>query len=133
MADNDLYSLIQSADPETLKMLIAAGLVPEQLGVQKQALGMGQDIMQGAQQPQGQSVGPYHQYVASSPLEHLAAAVRQVQGQRMAQGAMGQEGSLIGQQGAGRLAYLKMLAGQGGGAAGPQGVAPQMVTGDLEP
>jgi len=91
--DEDLYSLIQNADPATLQSMIDAGLVPG-----KQAA-----LQHGLDQPmaQGREVG--RTYVASSPLEHLANAMRSaVAYKRM--------NDIVSGQGQGRLAYLRMLA-----------------------
>jgi hypothetical protein len=128
MADQDLYSLLQNVDPETLQAMIQAGLAQDQMGLQGQRVKYGEQLA-GTQQPEGRQVG--NTYVAASPLEHLAAAVRNMQGQRMMnQGMQAQQGALQG-QGAGRIAYLKLLAGRGQPPPQDIGASPQMVQGDL--
>ncbi len=123
MADNDLYDLISQADPSVLQLLIDAGLVPSRMGIEGEKMSMGQGMMN-TPTPQGRDVG--HTYVASSPLEHLSAAIRQGVGAKMAGGAMQGQQDLTGQQGAGRLAYLRLLAGQGG-AGQPGAQQPEFV------
>ncbi|WP_242394856.1 hypothetical protein [Anaeromyxobacter oryzisoli] len=108
--DDDLYALIQNADPATLQSMIDAGLVPGRMGVEQQMMGMGQGLAE-TPTPQGRQVG--NTYVAASPIEHLSAALRQGIGAQMQHKAMQEQSGLIGQQGAGRLAYLKLLAGRG--------------------
>jgi len=114
--DEDLYSLIQNADSATLQSMIQAGLAP----------GREAALQQGLNQPmaQGREVG--RTYVAASPLEHLANAVRAVVGQR-------KMNDLTNQQGSGRLAYLRMLAGKPvASAGGPVPGAPQPIgAGDM--
>lgn len=94
---NDLADLLQYADEDTIDALVSAGLVPARAALAKQQMGFGQSLMD-TPSPQGAHVG--NTYVASSPLEHLAAAMRQGIGARKMQGAMAQQGSLLDQQGA---------------------------------
>ena len=93
--DQDLYELLQNADPDTVKQMIAALSSGEQIG-------MGQHLMQtpGAQ---GREVG--RTYVASSPLEHAGVLAQRMAGSQM----MGQ-----GQQarGTGIQAYIDALRGK---------------------
>jgi len=95
MADQDFYDLIAQADPETLKMLIGAGLVPSQNAA-----------IDNMQMAKGQNVG--NTYVAASPVEHLANALKSYKQQQ-----------LIKQQGQGREAYLRLLAKQNAPQANP--------------
>ena len=88
----DMLSLLDNADPETLNMMLQALRGPE-------SMGMGQQMM-GTPQPEGRNVG--HTYVASSPLEHLSSAVQRVMGAGMMN--QGQN-----QRGAGIQAYINAL------------------------
>lgn len=108
--DDDLYELLRYADPDTRQAMIDAGLVPQRMGVERQMADMGMGLAQ-TPTPEGRNVG--HTYVASSPLEHLASAVRQGVGAKMSADSMKHQGHLIDQQGAGRLAYLDLLAKAG--------------------
>lgn len=88
-SQSDLYDLLSQLGPDALQQMISAGLVPSRIGVAERF-----------QPAQGQEVG--HTYVAASPLEHMANAFRQYQEQK-----------LLGQQGQGRLAYLRAIAARG--------------------
>lgn len=119
MAD-DLYSIMQQIDPQTLQKMVEAGLFSERSVPLHQQLGIGQGMMD-TPAAQGRNVG--NTYVASSPLEHLSNAIRQVVGARIAGQAMQGESGLADTRGQGRLAYLKLLAQRAGqpAAAAPQG------------
>lgn len=100
MNENDLYALIQQADPQTLQLMMQAGLAPAQ-----------NEALQNQKMAQGREVGPHNVFVASSPLEHFANALRERRQQQ-----------LIDQQGQGRQAYLKLVAGQGQPSDDPTGM-----------
>lgn len=108
MAD-DLYSILQQVDPATLQKMVDAGIFEEKSVPLQQQFKMGQG-MANTPMAQGQTVGST--FVASSPLEHLANALRQYQGVKATKSAMQSESDLANQRGAGRLAYLKLLAQQ---------------------
>lgn len=108
MAD-DLYSILQQVDPKTLQALVDAGLFDERSAPLQQQFGIGKSLLATPSAP-GQNVG--NTYVAASPLEHLATAMRQYQGVKKTNQAMQGESDLADQRGAGRLAYLKLLAQQ---------------------
>ena len=115
MADDGLDDLLTNGvDPQTQQMLVDAGLVPQRFAIAKQRLALGQSLM-GTPQPQGQRVGPYHQYVASSPLEHISAALQNVIGARMAKGALSQEDAAVQRLGRGRAAAAQGLPGAAAG------------------
>lgn len=68
-------------DLETLiQQMAALGISPEQLGLYGKQMGRGEQLAD-TPMAQGRHVG--NTYVASSPLEHLATAMRQYQGQKM--------------------------------------------------
>lgn len=92
---SDILSLLDSADPETLKLMLQALNAPE-------TIGMGQQMM-GAPAPEGRTVG--HAYVASSPMEHAGALAQRLAGRE--QIGMGQQ-----QRGAGIQAYINALRGK---------------------
>ena len=124
-----LAQLLASGD---LQRMIDAGLVPEREKVVEAQQQRFEPWMQ-TQQPQGmRGVGPYGTYVAANPLEHLAAAFRQ--GAGMGQIGQGNQAlaNLINQQGAGRYAWMKGIAG----ALQPQQTppyAPGGMAGDIDP
>jgi hypothetical protein len=82
---DDMLSLLDNADPETLRLMLQA-VSGNELG------GVGHEFM-GAQQPEGRNVG--HTYVASSPLEHAAAAAKNMLGAYMMRTGQGQRGTGI--------------------------------------
>lgn len=94
---DDLMSLLDQADPETLQMMLKALGAPETMGVGHELLGT-----PGAE---GRNVG--HTYVASSPLEHLGVAAQRGLGAYMM--GRGQQ-----QRGAGIRAYIEALRGRRG-------------------
>jgi hypothetical protein len=110
VGDADLYALIQNMDPAALQQMMEAGVVPEQLALQAQQAKRGQGLAD-TQTPQGMHVGG--SYVASSPLEHLAAALRQGQGGIMQNKAAQAQQDALKQAVGGRTAYLQGIAGQG--------------------
>lgn len=110
MPDSDLYALIQNMDPAALQQMMEAGVVPEQLALQAQQAKRGQGLAD-TQTPQGMQVGG--SYVASSPLEHLSAAIRQGAGGVMQGKAAQAQQDALKQAIAGRTSYLQGIAGQG--------------------
>lgn len=82
---DDMLSLLDNADPETLAMMLKALNAPEMMG-------MGQGMMQtpGAE---GRNVG--HTYVAASPWEHLGNAAQRGLGAYMMGQGQQQRGSGI--------------------------------------
>ena len=107
-------------DPALIQMLTQLGSMPERQDLLRQQMQYGREDSQ-AQSPQGMRVGGT--YIASSPLEHLAAALKQGMGayqQRKAaeglQGTFGQQDQARGQYGDQVLQMLQRMA-QGGGSA----------------
>lgn len=93
-------------DPALVQQLIALSSAPDQQQALQQRIQFGREDSQ-TPMPQGMRVGGT--YVASSPLEHLAAALKQGVGlaqQRNAQGGLDES---IQQQTQGRQAYGDML------------------------
>lgn len=113
---DDLFSVLQQADPKTLQMMVEAGLFDERSKPLDQQMGIGRGLME-TPSAQGRTVG--NAYVASSPLEHLSNAIRQMAGARMSGKAMGGMGELADKRGAGRLAYLNLIAQRMGQQASP--------------
>ena len=115
MDENDLMALIQSLPPEQLQSMIDAVTAQDRGALAGQRVQRGNELMD-TQQPQPMRVG--NTMVARSPLENVAAALRQGYGtsQMLKQG--GVQDQAIGQKGQGLLAYLRGVAGQGqqGGA-----------------
>ena len=93
--DEDLYALLDQADPETLNLMLQALSSGETMGV-------GHGLMS-TPQPEGRNVG--HTYVASSPLEHMSAAANRGLGSLMMQGGQGQRATGI-------QAYIDALRGK---------------------
>jgi len=79
-------------DPELLQRLAAAGMTEEQLRMLAPQLHLGMGMLQ-PQEAQGRNVGGT--YVASSPIEHLSNAFRQMVGAKLAGGALGSERDLL--------------------------------------
>lgn len=117
-----LTDLLQSLSPEELDTLLQGSLAGDRGEIVQQAMKPYQAMSQ-TEQPQGRSVGPYHAYVASSPLEHLAAALRQGVGMHeLGQGTQAQQ-ALVNQKGQGLGQYLRLAGrmGQGQGQQMPPG------------
>lgn len=94
---DDMLSLLDNADPQTLQLMLQALNSGE-------TMGMGQSLTQ-TPTPEGRNVG--HTYVASSPLEHLSAALQRGVGYGLV--GRGQQ-----QRGTGIQAYIDALrAGRG--------------------
>ena len=88
---DEYMQMLQGLDPQTLDQIINAGLMPQRMGA-----------MSGQESAQGRTVGsgPFSAYIAASPLEHLANALRGVYDQRA-----------IGKIGQGRKSYLQNIIG----------------------
>jgi len=108
---NDLYDLLQTADPDTIKAMLESGLVDDRLGIANKQMGMGESLYGMPSTAQGTNLG--YTYIAASPLSHLANAIRQYKGMKMMQQGQHQMQALPGQRESGREAYLRLLAGQG--------------------
>ena len=117
MENDVLFSLLKYVDEPTLQKMIDAGLFEESSNPLNQQFGIGQKMMD-TPSAQGRQVG--NTYVASSPLEHLANAVRQAVGARISGNAMTGEKDLATKVGAGRLAYLKLLQKRAAAQSGQQ-------------
>ena len=102
--DIPLEELLQYMDPDVLDQMVQSGLAQQRGGVAKQAMGIGQE-MASTPSAQGRTVRNGI-YVAASPIEHLATALRQYQGQKAMQNAMGKQQEYIDQQGAGTKGLL---------------------------
>jgi hypothetical protein len=89
------------SDP-LLEQMINAGLAPDRAEVLAQQMKRAQGLM-AAPGAQGMNVGGT--YVAASPIEHLASAMSRIMGGRQANRIEQQMGDLIGQKGAGRMAW----------------------------
>jgi hypothetical protein len=109
-------------DPNVLQQMIDAGLVDDRAGVLAQQMKRAQGLM-AAPGAQGMNVGGT--YVAASPLEHLASAMSRIIGGQRAKGIEQQMGDLIGQKGAGRMAYAN--AGEAPAPMAPQGQVPPLL------
>src|SRR5438445_738011 len=97
-------------DPELLKALTDAGMTEEQLRLLAPQLQMGQEMMQ-PQHAQGREVGagPFRTFVASSPLEHLANAMREGVGAYITNKVQGRQQELLAQQQKGRQGAFQGL------------------------
>jgi len=125
MADDKMDELIQQ--------MAALGISPDMLGVLGRQANQGEAWMN-SPSPEGRTVG--HTYVASSPLEHLASALRQGVGGSRYNAAVGGMKDQLAQNKQGIAAYgsaqkllydqaleeaKKRAAGQSAGwAAGPE-------------
>ena len=132
MEKDDLFNLLKQADPETLQKMIDAGIFDESSKPLTQQFDIGQSMMN-TPSAQGRQVG--NTYVASSPLEHLANAVRQAVGARISGNAMTGEKDLATKVGEGRLAYLKLLQKRAAAQSGqpPPYDQPQGGSGNMAP
>jgi hypothetical protein len=92
-----------------LQQMAQMGISPEVLGLAGNQINRGQE-MQDTPMAQGRNVGST--YVASNPLEHLATAVRQYQGGKMAKQATGDYGAQLGANRTGIAAFGKAQSGQ---------------------
>jgi hypothetical protein len=106
----ELLAYIQATNPGALDQMMTGGVAPEQMGLQSEQAKRGA-VLASTQTPQGLHVGGT--YVASSPLEHLAAAIRQGQGLSLQKNASQAQQQALQQQKQGRLAYLQGISGQG--------------------
>lgn len=127
--DEELYELLQQADPDTLQRMIAAGLAPVRMQQAHGQLDRAQALT-GTPMPEGQRVGST--YVAASPLEHLAAAFTRVRGQQGVNAAEQRLAGLTDQVGGGQDAFIQALIRQGQRRPAPAVVPPALVTGELE-
>jgi hypothetical protein len=93
----------QDDNSELIQLMAQLGISPEVLGMLTHQVGRGEQ-MADTPMAQGRQVG--NAYVASSPLEHLANAVRQFKGQKMTQDAAGAYGAQLGQNQKGIAAGL---------------------------
>jgi hypothetical protein len=94
-----------------LEQLTQAGLYPQQLAQLQRQYQLAQGFMQ-PQEAQGRQVGGT--YVAASPWEHLANAIRPVVGALMQRSAMNREGELTSQLSSGRQAFARALQDSSG-------------------
>lgn len=106
-------------DPALIQMLTQLGSMPERQDLLRTQMQYGREDTQ-APMPQGMRVGGT--YIASSPLEHLAAAIKQGVGSyrqgKATQGlheSFGQQDAARGQYGNEVLRMLQQMA-QGGGS-----------------
>jgi len=107
--DEDLYDLLSRMPPEVLDQLVAGRLAGSRAGVVQQGMRPFEPMAETAQPTGMRGIGPYNAYVAASPAEHLAAALRQGIGlTQLGKGAQAQQG-LIGQEGTGLKALLGLL------------------------
>lgn len=116
----DFSDLLQYADPETIQAMVDAGLIPAQMSLAQQHGQMGGMLQ--TPQPEGRQVG--NVYVAASPLEHAAAAVRSGIGLRQMKDSMQHQGALIDQagkaQGLGWQQMVNAIRGMGPAQPGPR-------------
>jgi hypothetical protein len=119
-----------------LEQLTQAGLYPQQLAQLQRQYQLAQGFMQ-PQEAQGRQVGGT--YVAASPWEHLANAIRPVVGALMQRSAMNREGELTSQLSSGRQAFARALQDKmgkpgelmPGGAGDQQGLQQLSMMGEL--
>ena len=112
---DELLSLLDNADPETLALMIKASNAGN-------TMGLGHELL-GTPGAEGRNVG--HTYVASSPLEHLSVAANRGLGAYM----MGQG---MQSRGTGIQAYINALRQRPQPDLGPV-AAPEMVSGPIFP
>lgn len=100
-------------DEAMIQALVELGAIPEEQALLMRQADQGL-AMQGAPTPQGMSVGGT--YVASSPLEHLSAALQRGLGAKKQQGAEEAFRGTLGKQTQGRQGYadalMRLLRGQ---------------------
>jgi hypothetical protein len=119
-----------------LEQLTQAGLYPQQLAQLQRQYQLAQGFMQ-PQEAQGRQVGGT--YVAASPWEHLANAIRPVVGALMQRSAQNREQELTGQLSSGRQAFARALQDKmgkpgefmPGGAGDQQGLQQLSMLGEL--
>ena len=123
-SDQDLYDFLSMAGPDVQDAMIQAGLVPQRMGIAQQGMGIAQGLAN-TPTPEGRTVG--RTYVASSPLEHLSAALRQYQGAKMERQGLGQQQGMVDTVGQGRSAYWNELARQQALIRQQRGAAPPAI------
>lgn len=115
-----------------LQQIMQGGSLDEQLGMLAPNLRFAQSLMQPQSAP-GATVG--RTYVAASPFEHLANALRPIIGQRMLQDVQGKEQALLDKRGQARSAFANALSDAQQPVQAPQGMTPaqQLDTSVLAP
>lgn len=103
--------VFQYLDPQTQQLMIQAGLAPQKMALAGQDYRRGTD-MADTPSPQGMTVGPMKAYVAASPMEHLASAIRQGRGEVGIRDARQAQAAALNQLGQGRGAYLSAAVRQ---------------------
>ena len=98
--------IVEGNDP-LIQAMIAAGLFDDKTAANSAALAMSHKNAQ-TQQPQGQQVG--RAYVAASPLEHMAAAMRMARGEIGQSRALAEQQRLIAEKGRGLGARITLGA-----------------------
>ncbi len=95
-------------NPELMLRLSEAGVFPDEqdiLGAQMKRA----QALRATPSAQGREIGPHNVYVASNPLEHLAAGLGRVIGQRDTNATAGQQGDLLGRMRANAVAMANAL------------------------
>jgi hypothetical protein len=121
---------------DLVQQLTQAGLYPQQIAQLQRQYQLAQGFMQ-PQEAQGRQVGGT--YVAASPWEHLANAIRPVVGAYMQRSAQNREQELTGQLSSGRQAFARALQDKmgkpgelmPGGAGDQQGLQQLSMLGEL--
>lgn len=94
-------------DPALVQQLVALGNIPDQQAMASRKMDRGAE-MAGMAMPKGAQVG--NVYMASSPLEHLAAAIQKGVGYAREGRGENEYRGLVDQQTQGRNAYAAKLA-----------------------
>ena len=95
---NPFADLIATASPEDVQAMIAAGLFDDKTAANAASMAMANKNAQTAM-PDGYRVG--NSYVAASPLEHMAAAMRMARGEIGQRDALARQQDLIAEKGRG--------------------------------
>ena len=122
---SSLSQLLSQMDPESQRALIDATLADDRAGLAAKAM-RSFEADRNMPAPAGMVVGKQGVFVASSPLEHLAHAMRVAQGARGADEMQARIEKLIGSKGTGLEAMMRVAGGMGPPAGYEMGAAPPM-------
>lgn len=112
----------EQMDPYLIEALSRAGLLGQYLGLAGAGYGQGQEWAQ-TPTPQGHYAGGI--YMAANPLEHLNAALRQIQGGQQMRSSYDTMRGLMDQYGSAAQEFYKWAQRQQAQQAQPQQAQPQ--------
>jgi hypothetical protein len=104
-----LIELLSQSDPETLKELVALGVLSDEQGQMMDQL-QRSEALRSTRLPRGEMRGRV--YVPASGVENALAVYDRIRGEIGSAGAKGRLKGIRGEQTAGRSAYLDLLKGK---------------------